>query len=135
MLRANNVTSFYNVLNVSNYVACWRILWHASVNLFTLWYTVNSILTACFTYVFAKEFCLYWIWNQFILYCGKEILRSVFILNIKIYTFCIFLRTFLSIYSRNSNFVLLPWRFYKSLDITLFNAIPKYFLQYIHHPV
>jgi len=34
-VRVLNVTLIYNVLNVSNYVVCWWILWHASINMFS----------------------------------------------------------------------------------------------------
>jgi len=33
------------VLEVCNYVVSWKILWYASVNLFSVWHTVNSTLT------------------------------------------------------------------------------------------
>ena len=76
-MRVHNVTSFKQLFDVCYYVVCWRILWHASINLFILMPYCETY-SNIFNLIIRQKLCIiFWNWRHINLHCNMQTIRHL----------------------------------------------------------
>ena len=83
------ITSFGQGLDFCNFVMCWRILWHASVNLWSCMTYCEHYSNILFILIFSNKNVLYWGFGIRLIYAVRCKQLEVFCLELKssIYNF------------------------------------------------